>query len=38
MTAFGALDRSSASAPVVIFALIVQRHIIRGLTLGGVTG
>jgi len=27
-----------AAAPVVIFALIVQRHIIRGLTLGGVTG
>src|SRR5438067_12988882 len=27
-----------AAVPVVIFALIVQRYIIRGLTLGGVTG
>jgi multiple sugar transport system permease protein len=27
-----------AAVPVVIFALLVQRHIIRGLTLGGVTG
>jgi multiple sugar transport system permease protein len=27
-----------AAIPVVIFALIVQRYIIRGLTLGGVTG
>jgi multiple sugar transport system permease protein len=27
-----------AAAPVVIFALIVQRQIIKGLTLGGVTG
>jgi len=27
-----------AAVPVVIFALLVQRYIIRGLTLGGVTG
>jgi ABC-type glycerol-3-phosphate transport system permease component len=27
-----------AAVPVVIFALIVQRYIIRGLTIGGVTG
>ena len=27
-----------AAVPVVIFALVVQRYIIRGLTLGGVTG
>ena len=27
-----------AAVPVVVFALIVQRYIIRGLTLGGVTG
>jgi len=27
-----------AAIPVVIFALLVQRYIIRGLTLGGVTG
>ena len=27
-----------AAVPVVIFALLVQRNIIRGLTLGGVTG
>ena len=27
-----------AAVPVVIFALMVQRYIIRGLTLGGVTG
>ncbi|MDQ6672727.1 MAG: carbohydrate ABC transporter permease [Chloroflexota bacterium] len=27
-----------AAIPVVVFALLVQRHIIRGLALGGVTG
>jgi multiple sugar transport system permease protein len=27
-----------AAVPVVVFALVVQRYIIRGLTLGGVTG
>lgn len=27
-----------AAVPVVIFALLVQRYIIRGLALGGVTG
>jgi multiple sugar transport system permease protein len=27
-----------AAAPVLIFALLVQRYIIRGLTVGGVTG
>ena len=27
-----------AAVPVVIFALLVQRYIIRGLTLGGVNG
>jgi len=27
-----------AAIPVVVFALLVQRYIIRGLALGGVTG
>ena len=27
-----------AAVPVVVFALLVQRYIIRGLALGGVTG